>query len=74
MKQLFKNAVLRVGVASAALLPMLSHATGADYTTLTSSVDYTAVISAVLAVCAAIVALYLVTGGSKVVLRTVKSV
>jgi len=68
------RALVTAGVAAAAAAPMVSRAqaSGVDYTSLTSSVDFSSTVTAVLAVAAALVVLYVAIKGSKIVLRMIR--
>jgi hypothetical protein len=70
-----KRAVGASLVAAASFAPLLSRAqaSGVDYTSLTSTVDFTSTITAVLAVAAALVLLYVAIKGAKIVLRMIRS-
>jgi hypothetical protein len=62
-----------VGVVVVGSVPMMAHAAGGpDYTALTSGVDFTSTIAAVLAVAALLVSLFLAVRGAKIVIGMVR--
>jgi CBS domain containing-hemolysin-like protein len=86
MRDLFKSvkgAVVRAGAAvavgvGAVVAPVVAHAqtstTGSvDYTSLTSQVDFSTTVTAVLAVAGSLVLLYVAIKGAKTVLRMIRS-
>ncbi|RDU96677.1 major capsid protein [Trinickia dinghuensis] len=62
-------------VAAVSATPLVSHAqaSGVDYTSLTSSVSFSTTITAVMAVAASLVLLYVAIKGAKIVLRMIRS-
>lgn len=76
MKRLMTRAGVAVGAVSSALVaPAAFAATGGpDYTALTTGVDFTSTIAAVLAVAALLVGLFLATRGAKIVIGMVRGV
>ena len=74
-KEATKNVVVRgAAVGTVAASPVLAHAqaSGVDFTSLTSSIDLATVITAVMAVSAAMVGVYVAIKGAKIVLRMVR--
>jgi hypothetical protein len=74
-KEAMKNAAVRAaGVAAVSAAPMMAHAqaSGVDFTTLTASINWGTVITAVMAVAASMVGVYVAIKGAKIVLRTVR--
>lgn len=74
--QSVKGAVLAKALVVAGLAaPVLAMAetTGVDFTPLTSQVDFTTTVTAVLAVAGALVLLYVSIKGAKIVLRMIRS-
>jgi hypothetical protein len=77
-KRIKAGAVRVAGVAVAVVsAPMLAHAQtsgtgGPDYSALTSGVDFTSTIAAVLAVAALLVGLFLAVRGAKIVISMVR--
>lgn len=67
-KWLARTAVAVGGMAAA----VPAFATGPDYTSLTSAVDFTTTITAILAVMALLAGLYLVIKGGKVILGVLR--
>ena len=66
MKKLLVFLVMLTGLASNAF------AVGPDFTTITSAVDFSTVITGVMAVAVAIVGVYLAAKGAKMLLRFVR--
>jgi hypothetical protein len=78
-KEATKNVLVRgAAVATVAASPMLARAqstgtsSGPDFSSLTSSIDLATVITAVMAVAAAMVGVYIAIKGAKIVLRMVR--
>ncbi|MGQ7936992.1 hypothetical protein [Paraburkholderia sp. D1E] len=70
---LARAAVVAV-VAGVSVAPVVSHAqaSGVDYTTLTSQVDFSTTVTAVMAVAGTLVVLYVAIKGAKIVLRMIR--
>jgi hypothetical protein len=77
-KGFVKGAVARVAfVAAAVTAPLAAHAQASgtsaiDYSSLTGSIDFSSTVTAVLAVAAALVTLYVAIKGAKIVLRMIR--
>jgi len=75
---MLKNLLARAGVVVLAAAPLLSHAqssgttTAIDYSGLTSQVDFTTTIAAVMTVAGLVTGLYLAIKGAKVVIGMVR--
>jgi len=75
---MLKNLMARAGVVVLAAVPLLSHAqssgtaTAIDYTGLTSQIDFTTTIAAVLLVAGLVTGLYMAVKGAKVVIGMVR--
>lgn len=69
-----KSVVVGSLVASASMVPMFARAqaSGVDFTSLTSSVDFGSAVLAVMAVAAALVLLYVAMKGAKIVLNMIR--
>lgn len=68
-----KNKIKRVAAVSAGLIAAgVVQAAPVDYTSLTSSVDYSGVITAVLAIAATLAGLYVAIRGAKTVLGMIR--
>jgi len=80
LKSLFEKgvtlarAVVVAVVAAVSVVPVVSHAqaSGVDFTSLTSQVDFSSTVTAVLAVAGALVLLYVAIKGAKIVLRMIR--
>ncbi|MDH6146085.1 MULTISPECIES: major capsid protein [Paraburkholderia] len=74
--QAVKGSVVRKAVVAAGLVaPVAAFAqtTGVDYTSLTSQVDFTSTVTAILAVAGSLVLLYVAIKGARIVLRMIRS-
>jgi hypothetical protein len=74
-KQAAKNAVVRgTAVVAVAASPVLAHAqaSGVDFTSLTSGINFGTVVTAVMAVALALVGVYVAVKGAKIVLGMVR--
>jgi hypothetical protein len=70
---LTKKTALVVSMALAAPMVMAGPATGPDLTPLTSAIDFSTVITAVLAIAGLLATVYLAIKGAKIVLGMLKS-
>lgn len=74
---MFKSKIARLSAVSTALgaavfVPVASAATAPDFSTLTASVDMSTVATAVMAVAAVMVGVYVAIKGAKIVLQMVR--
>ncbi|MCY1287096.1 hypothetical protein D9M68_947860 [compost metagenome] len=63
----------KVAVGSVALVPMVSMAAGPDFTSVTAAVDWSTVVTGVLAVAALVAAVYVAIRGAKMLIGMIRS-
>lgn len=72
MSKFYKTFYAAITIIFAFLMGDLAYATGPDYTSLTAAVDFSGVITAILAVAALLAAVYVVRKGIRLVLGSLR--
>jgi hypothetical protein len=72
--QALKAISLRAALGAAVAVPVLAHAqaSAVSYTSLTSSIDFTTTIAAIMSIAALLCGLYLAIKGAKIVIRMLR--